>query len=71
MYIDEPTFAARFEQEEQGMVPAVLHQYVDHYDETGLVLKTNQSSVAPEQSQEPKNDKWLDSAVKRMDSKKN
>lgn len=70
MFIDEPTFAQRFEQEEQGVVPSVLHKYVDHYDNVGLVLKTNQTSVAPAASQEPKKDKWLDSAVQRMDSKK-
>ncbi len=47
MFIDEPTFAARFEQEEQGLSPADLHQYVDHYDDAGLVLKTNQQVQQP------------------------
>lgn len=51
----------------------VLQQLVDRYDETGLVIKTNKSIPDPStQFAEPESDsdKWLDSAVKRMDSKK-
>jgi hypothetical protein len=70
MFIDQPSFALRYEAEGPE---GVLHQYVDHYDDAGLVLKTNQLQQHPvTQHTEPESsrDKWTKDAVKRMKQKK-
>jgi hypothetical protein len=51
----------------------VLQQLVDRYDESGLVIKTNQRIPDPvTQHDEPESsrDKWTKDAVKRMKQKK-
>ncbi len=54
MVIDATSFALRFEAEGPE---GELHQYVDHYDDNGLVLKTNQGIVNPmTQHNEPESD---------------
>lgn len=51
MFIDSAAFALRYEAEGPE---GPLHQYVDHYDEAGLVLKTNQGVTNPvNQHEEP------------------
>lgn len=51
----------------------VLQQLVDRYDESGVVLKTNQripDPVTQHDELESSSDKWTKDAVKRMKQKK-
>jgi hypothetical protein len=67
--MDEPTFAQRFEADATSSFGPKLQDFVDHYDDAGIVLKTNVGVINPStQHEEPEsnNATRAKEALKRM-----